>query len=345
MIESVKNFVSRMGRAELINELWTVYDNYKWDNTNLQEKGMFLNDPIKETATTKAFPDFYSDIRNATFIPRKNSWYQKIETEYGNFESKARVIRSGTVVKGREIPTGQRSYDPGKANLIYLHWASALYPSVHAAAFRFAMPTLNNLNVIAVTAHGHNSIDKDLQGNPMTRTFTTMGELQGTLASLIMLTKNISSESDKPTAVMGISMGGNAALWESLLGESNVAQRFSIASHLWYRPIFFNNSFRKMTNQYDERLALISRGFTTDYNLDDMEKVVITPEIIRRNQNTHMVITLEDNIISPDLSLRTKQLLQIPESNCHYFSRDHKSIGLDFGLITQIFDKKLQELI
>lgn len=298
---------------------------------NLESKKNIVEPMFRaETSDTanllKPFPEFFANLE-PKFQDNKNSWTEEVTDPDGK-----KYIASAKIFSPNKRSTG--IYDPRKPNFIYHHFAGiTTSPEDHIKLLRIMAPDLNRYNIIVVTAHGHSKNAEKVTSNPMSRTFATMRDIQGTIAASVALVDNLAQLNSRNSVYLGISMGGIVEYWHRILGDHHFSKSLIIVAHPQADKIFTSSPFSGMFDPSE-----IEKFKTQFAKAFDMGK--ITTDLKNKFKDVKLYLGTKDSIVSKKIARDMAKRLGIEDVSEYPF--DHLTIALAGLDILRSFKKELK---
>lgn len=286
---------------------------------------MFRDETFHSANSLRPFSEFFANLE-PKFQDNKNNWTEEITDTDGK-----EYIASAKIFSPNERSTG--IYDPRKPNFIYHHFAGATNPEDHIRLLKIMAPDLSGYNIIVVTAHGHSKNAEKVTSNPMSRTFASMRDIQGTIAASVALIDNLAQLNSKNSIYVGISMGGIVEYWHRILGDHHFSKSLIIAAHPQADKIFTSSPFSGMFDPSE-----IEKFKTQFAKAFDIGK--ITTDLKNKFKDVKLYLGTKDSIVSKKIARDMAKRLGIEDVSEYPF--DHLTIALAGLDILRSFKKELK---
>ncbi len=299
--------------------------NVKWKQK--VREPMFRSETLNSANSLKSFQEFFSNLV-PHFEDNGNSWTEKVTSP-----ESMEYIASAKIFSPNKRSTGIN--DPNKPNFIYHHFAGATKPEDHIKLLEILAPSLKKYNIIIVSAHGHSKNDEKIISNPMSRTFASMEDIQGTIAASVALVDNLALLNKNNSVYLGISMGGIVEYWHRILGKNNFSKSIIIAAHPQADKIFTSYPFSGMFNAPE--IEKYRTQFAKAFNIGE-----ITAQIKNRFKNVKLYLGTKDSIVNKKIARNMAKRLGI--DNISEYPFDHFTISLAGLDILKTLRKELKVL-
>jgi len=326
MHESIRAHGSTITKVAVrLERLLAKNRNLKWSR-DIKEL-MFRSETSESANSLRPFAEFFTNLKS-NFEYNKNNWKEKVTTPDGK-----EYIATAKIFSPNERSTG--IYDRNKPNFIYHHFAGATNPEDHIKMLKILVPDLKGYNIIVVAAHGHSKNDEKNISNPMSRTFTTMEDVQGTIAASVALVDNLAQLNTEKSIYVGISMGGIVEYWHRFLGNNQFSKSYIIAAHPKADKIFTSYPFSGMFNL--SKIEKFKTQFARAFEIDE-----ITTQIKNRFKEVKLYLGTKDSVVNKEIARDMAKKLGI--DNISEYPLDHLSISLAGLNIIKNFKKELSIL-